>query len=205
MSVPSPLPYAAAMRIGLIADTHMPGTLRDLWPQARDAFRDVDQVLHAGDLHTLAVVDELNRLAPIHVARGNGDAGLADVRLRDTWALEVAGVRIGMIHHFPSPERKSPQLLLAYLERHFGHAGFDVVVFGHTHLESVHRVGDMLCVNPGSPTLPRNQSLRHGTIGFLDIDGGTVTASIAQITDDRVVAHAGIAPVELALPAAGRR
>jgi len=51
------------MRIGLIADTHMPGSIEALWPQAYDAFREVDAILHAGDLHTLDVVDELNQLA----------------------------------------------------------------------------------------------------------------------------------------------
>lgn len=189
------------MRIGLIADTHMPGTLRDLWPQALDAFRGCDHILHAGDLHTLEVVDELNRLAPIHVARGNGDAGLHDARLQDVWQIDVGGLRIGMIHQFPSPARKSAASLTAYLERHFGHAGFDVVVYGHTHLESVHRIENMLCVNPGSPTLPRNQSLRPGTIAFLDIDRGTVTASIHQITEERVIPHAEFAPLGAALAA----
>ena len=47
------------MRIGLIADTHMPGSLEDLWPQALHALNDVDCILHAGDLHTLDIVDEL--------------------------------------------------------------------------------------------------------------------------------------------------
>ena len=69
------------MRIGLIADTHMPGSIESLWPHALALFSDTDMILHAGDLHTLEIVDELDRIAPTYVARGNGDVGIADDRL----------------------------------------------------------------------------------------------------------------------------
>ena len=54
----------------------MPGSIEALWPQAYDAFREVDAILHAGDLHTLDVVDELNQLAPTYVARAMETMGL---------------------------------------------------------------------------------------------------------------------------------
>ena len=37
-------------KIGLIADTHVPGTIKTLWPQIVEAFSDCDHILHAGDL-----------------------------------------------------------------------------------------------------------------------------------------------------------
>ncbi|MCB1646345.1 MAG: YfcE family phosphodiesterase [Pseudomonadales bacterium] len=172
------------MRIGLIADTHMPGSLAELWPQAYDAFREVDMILHAGDLHTLDVVDELHKLAPVYVARGNGDLDIVDDRLRDNWLIEARGVSIGMIHHFPSPVRKSAEHIMKYVARHFEDVVPQVMIFGHTHLEGVHQVGDMLCINPGSPTLPRNQTLRLGTIGFLELSQDTITATVHQLTDE---------------------
>ncbi|MBV1906971.1 MAG: YfcE family phosphodiesterase [Pseudomonadales bacterium] len=184
------------MRIGLIADTHMPGCLEELWPQALDGFSNVDHILHAGDLHTLDIVDELHALAPICVAKGNGDLDIIDSRLKDSWLLELAGFKIGMIHRLPSPERKSPAQIHAYVERHFELIP-DVIVFGHTHLEGLYQVGDMLCVNPGSPTLPRNKSLRMGSIGYLDIDGSCLSASIHQITDSGLIPHADITPMSL--------
>ena len=197
------------MRIGLIADTHMPGSLKDLWPQALAAFAGVDYILHAGDLHTLDIVDELNRIAPIYVARGNGDMDLIDPRLQDSWQLELGGVRIAMLHHFPSPVRKSPALLNAYLQRHLatapGPAAPQVVIFGHTHLESTHVIEDVLYVNPGSPTLPRNQSLRLGTLGILEVTGTgarrSVTASIHQLTEQGADLHHEVRAVTLAVPA----
>jgi hypothetical protein len=196
------------MRIGLIADTHMPGSLRDLWPQAIEVFQGVDVILHAGDLHTLDIVDELNRIAPVYVAKGNGDMDLVDHRLQDTWHLEFGGVSIAMIHRFPSPDRKSPALLRAYTERHFGDIAPHVVIYGHTHLESTHLIDDVLYVNPGSPTLPRNQSLRLGTLGVLEIgkdprDGTprSITASIHQLTEHGADLHDEVSTLTLALPA----
>jgi uncharacterized protein len=186
------------MKIGLIADTHMPGSLEALWPQAVEAFRDVDCILHAGDLHTLDVVDQLCDLAPTYVSMGNGDVGLVDDRLQDTWLLDMAGVQVGMIHRLPSPERKTPEQLLRYVDRHFtDDVTPHVVVFGHTHLEGLHHVGDVLYINPGSPTLPRNQSLRLGTVGMLEISAEHVAATILQLNDDGCHVHTEITPVQL--------
>ena len=181
------------MRVGLIADTHMPGSLEALWPQAVEAFKDVDCILHAGDLHTIDIVDELSRLAPTYVSIGNGDVGIIDERLRQNWMLELGGIKVGLIHRLPSPERKSAAVIGKHVQRHFGDQP-DVVIFGHTHLEGVYQLDEMLCVNPGSPTLPRNQSLRMGTIGYLDIDAGRVSASIHQITTSGVVPHESVEP-----------
>ena len=64
---------AGTLRVGLIADTHMPGTIATLWPQVYDAFRGTDLILHAGDLHVADVIDELETLAPTFVCCGNGD------------------------------------------------------------------------------------------------------------------------------------
>jgi predicted phosphodiesterase len=40
------------MRIGLIADTHLPSSIREPWPEVASAFRGVDLILHAGDIVT---------------------------------------------------------------------------------------------------------------------------------------------------------
>ncbi len=185
-------------RIGLIADTHMPGSIQTLWPAVFEAFADVDCILHAGDLHTLDVVDALSTLAPTYVSRGNGDRGLEDPRVQPTWQLDLAGIRIGMIHHFPSPVRKSREQINRYVDRHF-HERPAVLIYGHTHRESVHLIGDMLCINPGSPTLPRNQSLRHGTFGMLEITEGHLHSTIYQIDDRGNRVHDEIPPLKTRL------
>lgn len=182
------------MKLGLIADTHMPGSVKELWPQVFEAFHDVDAILHAGDLHTLEIVDRLGEIAPTYVAAGNGDVGIVDERLQDTWALNFHGFSIGMIHRFPSPTRRSGQDLKAYAARHFGGQLPEILIYGHTHLESIHHVDDLLCINPGSPTLPQNQSLRLGTIGTLELSANSAIATILQLTDHGVATHGDIAP-----------
>ena len=171
------------IRIGLLADTHMPGSRERLWPQLEAAFAGVDAILHAGDLHTGDVIDTLGSIAPTWVARGNGDMDVEHPRLRDEWLLEFGGVRVGMVHEFPHPGRASDAKVAKRLQRHFPAQRPQVIVFGHTHHESIHAREDILYINPGSPMLPRNQSTRLGTIALLTIRGGAVTAQLHQLTD----------------------
>lgn len=184
------------MRIGLISDTHIPEARPELWPQVFEAFRDVDAILHAGDIHDVGVIDQLERLAPTFAARGNGDDGSGgrpvqpdDHRLREVWEIELGGLRIGMLHVAPIPAFGLYTLERA-LDRHFGHMDLDVLVYGDTHVEAIDTLHGILCVNPGSPTFPRNHTTRLGTIGFLDVVDGRPEASIWQLTDD------GIAPYD---------
>ena len=103
-------------RIGLLADTHIPECGPDLPDAAYDALAGCDQILHCGDLHTIDVVDRLERLAPTVACRGNGDTfgprvrrpGVAeDPRVVDTFVAEVEGVRIGLTHDLEHAEGRS--------------------------------------------------------------------------------------------------
>lgn len=175
-------------RIGLISDTHMPGTLKELWPAALDFLEGCDYILHAGDLHSLDIVDRLTAIAPTYVARGNGDEGLNDSRLRDHWLLEFNDIKIGLIHQCPSPARKSAQTIHKKLLRHFDSLP-DILVFGHTHYEVLLADHDLLFINPGSAVLPRNQSVRPGTLGEIIIAQGEVQVSLHQIVDTSTIQH----------------
>ena len=178
------------MRIGLIADTHIPEARDELWPQVFDAFRDVDYILHAGDIYNVDLLDELAELAPLFACRGNGDDGSSGrpiqpehPLLETGWELEFEGVNVGLVHRVPVPEYPPSITVASTLERHFGHSTLDVVVFGDTHVEMVEEINGVLVVNPGSPTLPHNLDTQYGTIGFLEIAQSSVDASIWQITD----------------------
>ena len=169
------------IRIGLISDSHI--TKRgELWPQVFDAFAGVDAILHAGDVWAPAVLDELEAVAPTHVARGNGDFGVDDERLRDQCLLRFEGATVAMLHDFPSPARRGADFVLQQVAKRFPDEAPDVLVCGHTHIEEIHRVGSLLYVNPGSPTLPHNKSVRLGTIGFLTIANGSAHAELCQLT-----------------------
>ena len=72
----------------------------------------------------------------------------------------------------------------------------DVLVYGHTHLEDVRSIDGRLYINPGSPTLPRNQSLRLGTIGVMEINEAHVSTRIMQLTDHGAKPHTELMPHE---------
>ncbi len=184
------------MRIGLISDTHIPEARPQLWPQVFDAFRGVDAILHAGDIHELFVLDQLAEVAPLWAARGNGEEGSGGRKvqpdhdlLKEAWVVELGGLRIGLVHDVPIPEYTPTHTLERSMARYFGTTELDVLVYGDTHVEAIDVINGVLCVNPGSPTYPRNLDTQLGTIGFLDIVDGTPKATIWQLTEHGIVPH----------------
>ena len=182
-----------SLRVGLISDTHIPEARPELWPQVFAVFADVDCILHGGDIHELFVLDQLADVAPLWSARGNGEDGSAgrpiapdDDRLRHSWLLDLAGVRVGLTHDVPMPEMPPHFTVDRWKMRRFGTPEIDVLVYGDSHVERVDVIGPTLCVNPGSPTYPHNLNTQLGTVGFLDIAPTTIRASIWQLTEDGV-------------------
>jgi putative phosphoesterase len=163
------------MRIGLVADTHLPSLYRqldELGPEAADFFATVDLILHAGDVTSPSILDWLEQFAPVVVARGNND-GFDDPRMKPVQFLDIEGWRIGMVHNL-APERRPVHVLR---ERHFG-THVDIMVAGHTHLERLEHRDGVVIVNSGSPILPHHKDTRHGTAGLLELASGRLRAEI---------------------------
>lgn len=180
------------MRIGVVSDTHEVGNGRGSPPEVLEALRGSDLILHCGDLETIGVLDHLETVAPVRAVRGYGDPHEPGERLAErTQVVEVAGVRIGMVHDlgWPGPPVRfegtlafPPGPLHKLLERKFGQE-VEVVCFGDTHEEYIGWYQGVLWLNPGSPTHP---GLRHrpgelGTLAFLEIKNGVVAAEIRKL------------------------
>jgi len=161
----------------------MPGTIASLWPQIHEGFAGLDCILHAGDLHVADVIDELESIAPTFVCAGNGDLDVRHHRLKEQWSGVMAGTTVGLIHKFPTPRRADADRLQRKISQYFGDDDPQVVIYGHTHLAELHRVEGRIYINPGSPTLPNNQSTRHGTVGFMELSAHGVSVELHQITD----------------------
>ncbi len=179
----------AELRIGLISDTHIPEARATLWPQVLEAFRGVDLIFHAGDIHEFHVLDELERVAPVYAARGNGEDGSGgrdvqpeDPRVRYAWLLPIEGLKVGLTHYVPVPERPPNFTLARWIERFFPDERPDVIVSGDTHVERIATIDGVYCVNPGSPTYPHNYDTQLGTIGMLEISSGRAHAEVLQLT-----------------------
>ena len=163
------------MKVVAIADTHLtPGSRRRLPPLALAQLVEADAILHAGDVVTGDLLEELAALAPVHAVLGNNDVALRGL-LPEVVELELGGVAVAMVHD-SGPSAGRPRRL----RRRFPDA--DLVVFGHSHIpmlvEGVD--GQRLC-NPGSPTQRRSQP--HHTVAVLELDGGAVRAAEIVVVD----------------------
>jgi putative phosphoesterase len=161
------------MRVVVVADTHMRRDWQRTLPDAAiDWLASADVILHAGDVIHGFVLDELAAYAPVHSVLGNNDHELTG-QLPETLELELAGVRIGMIHDSGPARGRAARLHDRFPDR-------DVVVFGHSHIPcNDPGVDGQLLFNPGSPTERRRQP--HRTIGVLALADGHVADARIEI------------------------
>ena len=124
-------------------------------------FDGVDAILHGGDIHELFVLDQLAEVAPLWSARGNGEDGSAgrpiapdDDRLRYSWLLDLAGVRVGLTHDVPMPELPPNYTVERWKQRRFGTTDIDVLVYGDSHVERIDVVGPTAVRQPGLADVP---------------------------------------------------
>jgi putative phosphoesterase len=140
--------------IGAISDTH--GLLR---PEAIEFLRGSDHIIHAGDIGSSEILENLSTIAPVTAVRGNVDKGAWARALPETHVLELGGIFIYVLHD------------LARLDLKPRAAGFAVVVSGHSHVPNQEVRDGVLYFNPGSAG-PRRFKLPV-SIGKLVIkDGG---------------------------------
>lgn len=150
------------MRIGVISDTH--GLLR---PEASEALRGSDHIVHAGDVCSPSVLDALRAMAPLTVVRGNNDRGAWARALPATARVKLGGACLYVVHD------------LADMDVDPVAEGIRVVVSGHSHRPAAAERDGVLYLNPGSAG-PRRFRLPVA-IAVLDVDAGAVTATIVPL------------------------
>lgn len=148
--------------IGLISDTH--GLLR---PEAVEALRGSELIVHAGDVGDASILASLKALAPVRAVRGNVDRGALAARLPATEAVRVHGIDVYVLH-----DREDLDLDPAA-------AGFAAVVFGHTHRPWVEERGGVLWVNPGSAG-PRRFRLPV-TVALMRVEEGRPSVELVEL------------------------
>jgi putative phosphoesterase len=154
------------VRIAIVSDTHLPRGRRALPDRCVEELRAADLVLHAGDLTTVAVLDELEALGPpVAAVLGNVDEPALAARLPDERIVEAGGARIAMVHDAGPAGRRLERMRARFPDA-------DAVVFGHSHIP-LHDERDCFQIfNPGSPTDRRRQP-RH-TMGLAEVSAGRV-------------------------------
>lgn len=164
------------MRIAVIADTHIPGRAHDLPPTAWRIIRDAAAVVHAGDVVTPWLLDRLRAASPqVHAVLGNNDLPLRGA-LPQQLRLRLGGVEVAVVHDSGAADGRRRRLRRMFPEAR-------AVVFGHSHTPVCDDDGDLLLLNPGSPTDRRRQP--HFTMATLDCDAGRCTAAIVDLGLER--------------------
>lgn len=146
------------MRILIVSDTH--GSLRN-FDEIIEREKKIDMLLHLGDIegdddYMEAVMD-----CPVHVVAGNNDffSGLPG-----ELEIEVGKYKVFMTHghgYYVSVDTK--RLKQAARAR-----GADIVMYGHTHRPEIDLEDDVITINPGSLSYPR-QPGRKATYIVMDI------------------------------------
>jgi uncharacterized protein len=148
--------------LGLIADTH--GLMR---PEALDALRGADLIIHAGDIGDPTVLESLAYIAPVRAVRGNNDQGAWAATVPTTDIVELGLHSIYVLHN------------LTELDLDPAASGFTAVVSGHSHKPAVEKRGNVLFVNPGSAG-PRRFKLPV-TIATMTFRSRNCAAKIIQL------------------------
>ncbi|MBA3496861.1 MAG: metallophosphoesterase family protein [Gemmatimonadales bacterium] len=147
------------MRIGVIADTH--GLLR---PEVFEVFRQVDHIVHGGDVGPPAILEKLETIAPVTAVYGNTDGRELRNRLPRVARLELDGFTIVVTHgdQFGTPDPDTLQAAFPDAE---------IIVFGHTHRPLLTLVDVVVTVmNPGGAG-PRRFDL-PASVGILELEPG---------------------------------
>lgn len=151
--------------LGVISDTH--GLVR---PEAVEALRGVEGIIHAGDIGSPEVITALGELAPVTAVRGNCDRGGWAAAFPPCRKVVAAGIGILVLHDLQELKGVPP--------------GEDVrvVISGHTHAASVTEKEGVLYLNPGSAG--RKRFHLPVTLALLKVEGGEVSVEVISLSNE---------------------
>lgn len=161
------------MRLLVVSDTHIPDFAKALPDDVLTEASRADLVLHAGDVTSPLVLDQLAEAAPVLCALGNGDGDdVAEWGARSRIETWLDGINLAMVHDAGPRQGRARRL-----RRWFPDA--DVVVFGHSHIPMDIAEAGIRMLNPGSPTWKRRQDAP--TFAVVTVREGDISARIVQM------------------------
>jgi putative phosphoesterase len=160
------------MLIGLISDTHIPERAEKIPITVLETFKDVELIIHGGDLTSIELKEELEKIAPVLAVCGNMDRAY-NLDFPKSLTKIIEGVKIGVNHGEVYPRGDTQQLY--YIAKELG---VKVLITGHTHQAFIEQIDDVLLLNPGSPTVPR---LTDPTVMLMTVEKGEVDVELKKI------------------------
>lgn len=163
------------MKIVIFSDTH---GRQDLMKQIIEKEKPFEVMVHAGDME-----DQVSGVLgytdyQIRIVAGNCDYGLGYSRelffdLDRYHVLLIHGNMCGSIHCNPAQSIES-------LKNYARNKGADILIFGHTHVPKMERDEELLCINPGSLSLPRQENHKP-SYAVLKIENGKIECEIKYV------------------------
>jgi putative phosphoesterase len=150
----------------------MPRGTRRLPRQCVERLERADLILHAGDFVSLAVLEALREVGPVEGVVGNMDEPALREVLPERRVVEVEHVRIGLVHVSGPAVGRAERLVAAF-------PGCGAIVYGHTHVPEVLRMGEAWVLNPGSPTERRSAPV-HSML-MLEIDSAQIRPQLVTL------------------------
>jgi len=149
------------MRIGVLSDTH-----GNLPTPITQAFAGCEYIFHAGDIGSLAVLLELEAIAPVVAVLGNNDFSFTDT-LQQFELVELEGVRFLIAHRLEDLEYRLNNWPAGRVLPH-------VCIYGHTHApkDFLRKPGGIRMINPGSLYYPRQGSRKQALV--LEVSSGSI-------------------------------
>ena len=149
-------------KIGIISDTH--GLVRQ---GIVKSFKDVDLIVHAGDVGKPEALETLQAITRVYPVRGNVDGGKWTDKLPFTEVIKVGQVYLYVLHDLNS------------LDLDPAAAGFNAVISGHSHVPKIENRNGVLFLNPGSAG-PRRFKYPV-SVAFLYVNGVSIDAEIVEL------------------------
>jgi putative phosphoesterase len=159
------------MKVGVLSDTHMPALVTALPAIVFELFKDVDLILHAGDIVELSVLEELKTIAPVEAVAGNMDGPEVHAQLPSKKIITLGRYTVGLIHG-----KYRIDVQKEMIRKEFDDV--DVIVYGHSHTPFWGKVNGVYMLNPGSPTDKRHAP--YNSVAILEA-GGELKAEIIRI------------------------
>ena len=151
-----------SVSIGVISDTHIRDRGEHIPRIVLDVFEHVDLIIHAGDIVSLGVIEELNSVcSKVVVVAGNMDQEAVKKKYPVKRVLEILGQRVGLMHG-AGPASNLPQLL----KDAFKEDDCDLIIFGHSHEPMNERIDGILFFNPGSAT---DRAAAYKSYGIIEL------------------------------------
>ncbi len=152
------------MKVGVISDTH--GLLR---AEAFAALEGCERIIHAGDIGSRDILEQLASIAPLHVVRGNNDLGAPWAeQLDDLLHFDLNGWDTLLVHDIADV----PVVL---------DEGIKLVITGHSHKSRIEWRGDRLFLNPGSAG--RRRFKLPVTLALLEVLETSIEPQLVSLLD----------------------